>query len=217
MTLPVPAPLARPGRASVWSWSWQMTAVVVWLAGVAAWWSAVGLQVYRFRRLIRAARRATEALGTRTSRLAARLGLGQGPSVWLVPAPVPPMIWAVFGLPRLLLPEDLWNRLDERQQDTVLTHELAHLRRRDHWVRRLEAVVLGLYWWNPVAWWARRQVEQAEEQCCDSWVLWTLPGAAEAYSEASWPRRSFSPARACPGPPGPPAWAEYARYEGGWK
>jgi hypothetical protein len=73
---------------------------------------------------------------------------------------------------------------DEQQQDTVLAHEMAHLRRRDHWVRRLEAVVLGLYWWDPVAWWARRQVEQAEEQCCDSWVLWALPGAAEAYAEA---------------------------------
>ncbi len=94
------------------------------------------------------------------------------------------MIWAPIGLPRLLLPENLWDRLDERQQDTVLIHELAHLRRRDHWVRRLEAVVLGLYWWSPVAWWARRQVEQAEEQCCDSWVLGELPEAAEAYAEA---------------------------------
>ncbi len=94
------------------------------------------------------------------------------------------MIWAPIGPPRLLLPEGLWDRLDERQQDAVLTHELAHLQRRDHWVRRLEAVVLGLYWWNPVAWWARRQLEQAEEQCCDSWVLWALPGAAEAYAEA---------------------------------
>ena len=89
-----------------------------------------------------------------------------------------------IGTPRLLLPEGLWGRLDEQQQDAVLIHEMAHLRRRDHWVRRLEAVVLGLYWWNPVAWWARRQIEQAEEQCCDSWVLWALPGAAEAYAEA---------------------------------
>jgi hypothetical protein len=65
-----------------------------------------------------------------------------------------------------------------------LAHELAHLRRRDHWVRWLELVVLGLYWWHPVAWWARRRFQQAEEQCCDAWVLWALPGLARTYAKA---------------------------------
>jgi RND family efflux transporter MFP subunit len=41
-----------------------------------------------------------------------------------------------------------------------------------------------LYWWDPVAWWARREVERAEERCCDAWVLWALPTAAGAYAEA---------------------------------
>ena len=184
VTRPAEVQAVRRDHVSLRSWPWRMTAVVLWLGGVAAWWLAVGLQIYRFRQLLRAARPAPEALRARTGRLAARLGLRQGPTVWMVPAAVPPMIWAPIGTPRLLLPEGLWDRLDEQQQDAVLTHELAHLRRWDHWVRRLEAFVLGLYWWNPVAWWARRQVEQAEEQCCDSWVLWALPGTAEAYAEA---------------------------------
>jgi hypothetical protein len=38
----------------------------------------------------------------------------------------------------------------------------------------------GLYWWDPVAWWARREVERAEERSCDAWVLWSLPTAAGA-------------------------------------
>ena len=65
-----------------------------------------------------------------------------------------------------------------------MAHELAHLKRRDHWVRRLEVVACGLYWWDPVAWWGRRQIEWAEERCCDAWVLWALPAAAGAYAEA---------------------------------
>src|SRR5262249_862073 len=60
--------------------------------------------------------------------------------------------------------------------------ELAHLRRGDPWVRRLELVALGLYWWFPVAWWAARQLREAEEQCCDAWVVWSAPEAAEAYA-----------------------------------
>ena len=88
------------------------------------------------------------------------------------------------GRPRLLLPAELWARLDSTQQDAVLTHELAHLKRRDHWVRRIETIVLGLYWWFPVAWWTRRELERIEEACCDAWVLWAMPDGAAAYADA---------------------------------
>ena len=80
------------------------------------------------------------------------------------------MVWVpLAGPPHLVLPEELWGLLDATQQDAILAHELAHLKRRDHWVRRLEALACGLYWWDPVAWWARREVERAEERCCDAW------------------------------------------------
>jgi RND family efflux transporter MFP subunit len=94
------------------------------------------------------------------------------------------MLWALSAAPRLILPAELWARLGEAQQDAVLAHELAHLRRRDHWVRWLELAALGLYWWHPAAWWARRELGKAEERCCDAWVVWALPGAAEAYAAA---------------------------------
>jgi cytochrome c553 len=76
----------------------------------------------------------------------------------------------------------LWRKLSAEQQDTLLAHELAHLRRGDHWVRRLELLVLGLYWWHPVVWWARRRLQEAEEECCDALVVSILPDAATAYA-----------------------------------
>jgi hypothetical protein len=83
-----------------------------------------------------------------------------------------------------LLPAALWERLTPDQQKTLLAHELAHLRRRDHWVRWLELVVHGLYWWHPVVWWASQRLREAEEQCCDAWVVWALPAGAPAYAAA---------------------------------
>ena len=65
----------------------------------------------------------------------------------------------------------------------LVAHELAHFRRRDHWVRWLEAVVLAVYWWHPVAWWARRGLRAAEERCCDAWAVWLLDGNARSYGE----------------------------------
>jgi beta-lactamase regulating signal transducer with metallopeptidase domain len=94
------------------------------------------------------------------------------------------MIWAAGGSPRLILPARLWDLLDSDQRDALLVHELAHLRRRDHWVRVLEAAVTLLYWWHPAVWWARRGLHEAEEWCCDAWVLWTLPRAARSYATA---------------------------------
>jgi RND family efflux transporter MFP subunit len=172
-----------PARERIWPW--RPALALLWLAGAMTWSAIVGLNAYRFRRLLRSARPAPADLTDRASRVAARLGLRRVPTISLVPARVPPMLWAsLAGRPRLILPEELWARFEIDQQDAVLAHELAHLKRRDHWVRRLEAIVLGLYWWYPGAWWARRQLERAEEECCDQWVIWALPAAASSYAEA---------------------------------
>jgi RND family efflux transporter MFP subunit len=163
---------------------WRAVVAGAWVTGVAAWWAAVGVYALRLRRFARAARPATDDLRERAGRVAARLGVRHAPEPELVPARISPMLWALFGRPRLLLPEALWRDLSPAQQDAVLAHELAHLRRGDHWVRRLELLVLGIHWWNPIAWWARREVERAEEPCCDAWVARALPGSAHDYAEA---------------------------------
>jgi len=75
-------------------------------------------------------------------------------------------------------------RLDRGERRTLLTHELAHYRRRDHWVRWIELAATLLFWWDPVCWWARREMRDAEEQCCDAWVLWALPHALRQYAGA---------------------------------
>jgi hypothetical protein len=94
------------------------------------------------------------------------------------------MLWAVGRSPRLLFPVQLLERLTPEQRAGLLTHELAHLRRRDHWVRIVEFLVLGLYWWCPLVWWACAELREAEEECCDAWVVWALPGGSRAYALA---------------------------------
>jgi hypothetical protein len=82
----------------------------------------------------------------------------------------------------ILLPRSLVARLSPEQQATLLAHELAHYHRRDDLVRWFEVVVIGVYWWHPVAWIARRELLRAEEQCCDELVLHTLPGRECDYA-----------------------------------
>jgi beta-lactamase regulating signal transducer with metallopeptidase domain len=156
----------------------------LWLAGSCAWWLLAAWRIDRFQRLLRDAEPAPAEVQDEARRLAERLGLPRCPGVWFVPGRVPPLVWAVGGPARLILPAELWTALEDEQRTTILVHELAHLRRRDHWVRRLELVVSGLYWWLPTAWWARRALREAEEQCCDAWVVWAMPKASTTYANA---------------------------------
>ncbi|MFN7990398.1 MAG: M56 family metallopeptidase [Thermoanaerobaculia bacterium] len=147
--------------------------------------AVVGLSAYRFarfRRLLAAAEPAPAGLARRVDDLAESLGVRRVPPLLLVPARVPPMLWPAAAGPLLLLPRELLASLEAAELDALLAHELAHVRRRDHWVRFLEIGATALFWWYPVTWWSRRALRRAEERCCDEWVLRALPTSARAYA-----------------------------------
>ncbi len=161
---------------------WPRTLAVVWLLGSSCWFALALCRVWRFSRALQHAR-LSPALQSRVHFLARRMGLAHGPAVRLVPGRLAPMIWGVRR-PVLLVPEGLEATVGRTGLETLLLHELAHVRRRDHLVRLLEFVALGLFWWNPVAWYARREMREAEEQCCDAWVVRTVPGTGRTYATA---------------------------------
>lgn len=164
--------------------NWPAAAAIVWALGAAVQLALVSVSIARLRKLARRAETADSQTRARAAALARSLGLRRCPRALFVGGPVSPMLCAIGLSPRLLLPAELWGRLDDRQRDTVLMHELAHLRRRDHWVRILEVFVAAAYWWHPVVWWARRALREATEQCCDAWVLAALPRSAPSYATA---------------------------------
>jgi beta-lactamase regulating signal transducer with metallopeptidase domain len=180
--------------------NWWDALVPIWIAGAFAWLGCTGWSVARFRRQFRSARRAPAAIQGEARRLAERLGLARPPEVWLVSGTVSPMIWSIGAATRLLFPAGLLDRLDAEQRAALLLHELAHVRRCDHWVRILELFVVALYWWHPVVWWARCELREAEEQCCDAWVVWASGGDGHVYSRALLEAVAFVSRTRCPLP-----------------
>ncbi len=165
-------------------WTWEFLVLIVVLAGAFGWWTLAAVRIIRFQRLLKGVQPSTAEWQFDAGELAMRMGLSWCPAVCLVPGRVPPMLWAVGGQPRLLVPSKLWKEMGDDERTSLLLHELAHLKRHDHWVRWLELVVAGLYWWHPVVWWARRALREAEEQCCDAWVVWAMPDRARTYAAA---------------------------------
>jgi probable HAF family extracellular repeat protein len=162
---------------------WFPTVALLWLGGSVAALFSSSARLVRARLLLRAAQPAPDEMQQRVRMLARRYGLPHCPDLVLLPGVLSPALWAAGGRHVLLMPCGLWDRLDDDGRDALLAHELAHLRRRDHWVRLLELVVVSVYWWFPVAWWVRRALRESEEMCCDAWVLWAVPGGARSYAK----------------------------------
>src|SRR5262245_19904225 len=147
----------------------------IWTSGAAVWFVTAMVRLARFQRLLRFARPAPTGVQDRAAELAWKLGLGRCPEVAIVPGLVPPMVCMAVGRPKIYLPGELLHSLDATERDTLLAHELAHLRRRDHWVRWLEILVQGAFWWYPLVPVIRRQIRACEEECCDALVIAVLP------------------------------------------
>ncbi|UCG32717.1 MAG: M56 family metallopeptidase [Phycisphaerales bacterium] len=157
-----------------------------WLSGVGALVVLWVLQALALASRTARARPAPNPVRRMVVEAAKALGLSRVPKVFMLEAPVAPMIWCLplLGGPRLILPVTLWSQLDERGRRAVVYHELAHLRRRDHWVRWIEVAVGAVYWWHPLVWWVRRHLQEEAELSCDAWVTWLMPKARRTYAEA---------------------------------
>ena len=110
-----------------------------------------------------------------------RMGIKEGVRVVLGAADTMPMTW---GLCRsnLLLPEECetWSR---SKFESVVLHELAHIKRRDVATQLIVQVLCALFWFNPLVWIVAWRIRVERERACDDLVLGAGIGAPE-YAES---------------------------------
>ena len=158
---------------------------VLWLLGTAGFlgWTLVRTIHFR-RRLAKASRKAPASFQRQAAAIGRDLGLARIPDLHTTNARVMPMVWWTGGKVRVLIPAFLLTDLSREELRSILTHELAHVRRRDHLVRWVEWLACSVFWWNPVAWWARHQLQAAEESCCDRLALGAGRSCPKIYARA---------------------------------
>jgi bla regulator protein BlaR1 len=176
-----PAPTAVPVATKD---SWRSLLAASWITGSVVIALLTLCRTLAFARCLRRLRPAPAHIQEIIQSLGCKLGLRSTPVLSVAPMRMPPLVWGRGSRARIIVPARLWEGLDREQRETLLVHELAHLRRGDQWVRLLETVARTLYWWHPVVWIAAHELREAEEQCCDAWAVWALPGAAKSYARA---------------------------------
>lgn len=159
------------------------TLLCVWLGGAVACALIAVTRIVRFERQLRNTLPASGRVRRTTADVAGKLGVRRVPDVRFAAGVKVPMLWWAGRGATIVLPMRLIAPLDREQLALVLAHELAHLRRRDHWVRACELAVSMIYWWNPLVGLIRRQLHQTEDICCDAWVRWAFPTSTTRYAE----------------------------------
>ena len=155
--------------------------LLVWLVISVVITIGQAIRIVRFRRRLRGAFPAPDFLIDEADRIGRWLGVTV-PDLLVVDDLGTPMLWCL-GRPQLLLPTRLVKTLPLDRWRGILTHELAHLRRRDQWVSRLELFAGLIWWWNPLYWLARGRLDAEAELACDAWVVWALPKDRLTYAE----------------------------------
>ena len=91
----------------------------------------------------------------------------------------------VFGVlqPVLLLPDGITDRLAPAQLESILAHELCHVRRHDNLAAAVHMLVEALFWFHPLVWWIEARLVEERERACDEAVLGTSADP-EVYAES---------------------------------
>ena len=162
---------AVPGMSVNPLYVWTEIAGWVWLIGLGA------MLLYALASYLRLRRRVSVSLPIQDN-------------IYLCDAISSPFILGVVK-PHIYLPSGL----DEVQRQNVLSHERAHLARRDHWWKPLGFALLAVYWFNPVLWLAYALLCRDIELACDERVIRTMDeSAVKTYSTVllacSMPRKA---------------------------
>ncbi len=158
-------PRAGPQPARSIAWSGALLALS--FVGTCLLATIYGLRAVRFHRWLERAGTDSPVLAQCCREVAASMGVGGELRSCLVEIRMTPLLWGWFR-PIVAVPRQLLDEFRPEQLRSILAHELAHLVRRDHWANAFACVVKALMWWNPVVWWADRELRVAQEMCCDA-------------------------------------------------
>jgi bla regulator protein blaR1 len=91
-----------------------------------------------------------------------------------------PMAVGVIS-PVVLIPEDLLPHISAAEREHIILHELAHIRRLDHWTNLAQKLAEALLFFHPAVWWIGRRLRTEREIACDDWVV-AAGGRAQPYA-----------------------------------
>jgi len=166
-------------------WSRSLLPVVVscWLGGMAICSLRLFLGWYTLRRLRTVGVSAVaEQVTEMTNKLALRLRMRPLVTVLNSTLTKTPLVVG-YVRPVLLLPLELVTQLRVVELESILAHELAHIRRHDFLVNLWQVLLETIFFYHPAVWIISRRLRAERENCCDDLAL-SIVGDPVGYGRA---------------------------------
>lgn len=163
----------------------EMFAIVafgVWLAGSLAAAGVCFVRTLRVQQHVKRGEKPPTWLLAEVDTIAEQLNVRR-PRIVVPDGLVTPFVWCLWTL-KLVWPRRLSDGNGAAYVRGILVHELAHIRRRDHWIAWMEMAARIVWWWNPLGWLIRCKLRECAELACDEWVVRLLPNQRRAYAES---------------------------------
>ncbi|MEL6104832.1 MAG: M56 family metallopeptidase [Planctomycetota bacterium] len=157
-------PPFRATQNNVWNVRWLALA---WMIGAALFSARPMIGFWGQHRLKRGAiGEASPELRRRLAQVATEIRVRRKVSIFLTEQRLGPMV--IGGLrPIILVPAALVTNLSTREIETLLAHELAHIRRHDCIANALQVMIETVFFYHPAVWWLSREMRITREYCCD--------------------------------------------------
>lgn len=121
------------------------------------------------------------------------LGVRREVKLRSAPDATTPLVAGIFK-PQLVLPARAVGWDDDRAK-MVLVHELAHVNRNDLLTHAIGCVACAVNWFNPLVWYARRQMQTLREIACDDQVVTHCHQSADYADTLLEVARTYRPCR----------------------
>ncbi len=172
-------PRAETRSLSVLSWllvAWSLGAMIS-LAKLLKDW--VGVR--RVRSIL--AKVTDERVLSRVIENCRQFSISRPPDVRLVPDSVRPCLVGILR-PVIVLPSAIVESCSAEQLDVVLTHELAHIKRRDLLWNWLPVLAEAAFFFHPLVWLAKRELCLAQEIATDELAVSSSPVNVASYARS---------------------------------
>ncbi len=110
------------------------------------------------------------SLNEQIERLSAKLGFSKKIRAGISNGAIVPCVAGHFK-PILFLPASIYTGLSAEQIESILLHELAHIKRNDYLINYIQQVFTALLFFNPFVILLNRIIATEREHCCDDLVI----------------------------------------------
>jgi beta-lactamase regulating signal transducer with metallopeptidase domain len=159
-------------------------AVGLWLFGVAIFAMRLGGGIWQLRRYRTSDLEPVDAGWHRHfSMLCKQLGVTEKVRLLRSSLVETPIAIGIFK-PLIIVPASLFLQIHPRELETIIAHELIHIRRHDPLVNALQSVIETVLFYHPGVWWISAQIRREREFAADAAVMLAFEGSHVAYARA---------------------------------